>query len=109
MEELPAYRDLGCVPVEAEHGWTSLTLDYAYDDWCAAQIAKALGKADDYDYFAKRAQNYRNLWDASTGYFRPRHGDGTWVQDFLPSQTKSYLEGTACVGDEDQGQMGSIL
>ncbi len=95
MEELPPYRDLGYVPVEAEHGWTSLTLEYAYDDWCAAQMAKALGKMDDYQYFAKRAQNYRNAWDASVGYFRPKHRDGTWMKDFSPSQTRGFLEGTA--------------
>jgi predicted alpha-1,2-mannosidase len=53
MEKLESYRDLGYVPVE--EGWTSLTLDYAYDDWCAAQLAKALGKTDDYEYFSKRA------------------------------------------------------
>ncbi|MGH9344349.1 MAG: GH92 family glycosyl hydrolase [Terriglobia bacterium] len=97
MSELIPYRDLGYVPVEAEHGWTSLTLEYAYDDWCTAQMAKALGKMDDYQYFAKRAQNYRNIWDPSVGYFRPRHRDGTWVEDFLPSAPdhKNFIEGTA--------------
>jgi len=95
MEQLPSYRDLGYVPAEAEHGWTSLTLEYAYDDWCTAQMAKALGKMDDYQYFSKRAQNYRNIWDASVGYFRPKHRDGTWAEDFSPWQTKSFLEGTA--------------
>ena len=109
MEQLEPYRDLGFVPVEefksepvkigaktgGQGGWTNLTLDYAYDDWCTAQMAKALGKMDDYEYFSKRAQNYRNIWDASSGYVRPRNRDGTWVQDFLPSQTKGFLEGTA--------------
>ena len=94
MEELESYRDLGYVPVEAEYGWTSLTLDYAYDDWCAAQMAKALGKMDDYRYFSSRAQNYRNVWDASVGYFRPRHRDGKWVEGFSPSQTEGFVEGT---------------
>jgi len=93
MERLPPYRDLGYVPVE--DGWISLTLEYAYDDWCAAQMAKSLGKMDDYQYFSKRAQNYRNVWDHSVGYFRPRHRDGTWAEDFSPSQTKGFLEGTA--------------
>ena len=95
MEQLPSYRDLGYVPVEEVNAWTSLTLEYAYDDWCAAQMAKALGKMEDYQYFSKRAQNYRNIWDASVGYFRARHRDGTWVEDFSPSQTKGLLEGTA--------------
>jgi predicted alpha-1,2-mannosidase len=95
MEQLPPYRDLGYVPVEEVNAWTSLTLEYAYDDWCAAQMAKALGKMDDYRYFSKRAENYRNIWDASVGYFRAKHRDGTWVEDFSPSQTKGFLEGTA--------------
>jgi predicted alpha-1,2-mannosidase len=95
MEQLAPYRDLGYVPVDVARGWTSLTLDYAYDDWCTAQMARALGKLNDYQYFAKRAQNYRNVWDTSVGYFRPRHRDGTWAEDFSPSQTKSFLEGTA--------------
>jgi predicted alpha-1,2-mannosidase len=95
MEELPPYRDLGYVPVEAEHGWTTLTLEYAYDDWCAAQMAKTLGKMDDYREFSKLAQNYRNIWDASVGYFRARHRDGNWVEEFSPSDKKGYLEGTA--------------
>lgn len=93
MEQLPPYRDLGFVPVE--DGQVSLTLEYAYDDWCAAQMAKALGKMDDYQYFAKRAQNYRNVWDPSVSYFRRRHRDGKWVEDFSPSDRKGFLEGTA--------------
>lgn len=93
MERLESYRDLGFVPVE--DAWANLTLDYAYDDWCAAQMAKALGKMDDYQYFSNRAKNYRNVWDRSVGYVRPRHRDGTWTEDFSPSQTKGFLEGTA--------------
>jgi predicted alpha-1,2-mannosidase len=93
MEKLEPYRDLGYVPVEDGH--TSLTLDYAYDDWCTAQMAKALGKMDDYRYFSKRAQNFRNVWDPSTGYFRPKHRDGTWVTDFSPFDHKDFTEGTA--------------
>ncbi len=95
MEQLPSYRALGYVPVEEASAWTSLTLEYAYDDWCAAQMAKALGKTDDYQYFSKRAQNYHNIWDASVSYFRPRHRDGKWAENFWPSDRKGFLEGTA--------------
>jgi len=93
LEKLEPYRDLGYVPVE--DGWTSLTLDYAYDDWCAAQMAKALGKTDDYEYFSKRAQNYRNIYDPSVGYVRPRHRDGKWLEGFSPFDRKNYTEGTS--------------
>ena len=93
MDELVPYRDLGYVPLE--DGWSSMTLEYAYDDWCAAQLAKALGKMDDYQYFSKRAQNYRNLWDPSVGYFRPKHRDGQWLENFSPFDQKNFTEGTA--------------
>ena len=46
--------------------------DDEYDDWCAAQFAKALGKADDYHYFMKRAQNYKNVFDPKIGYVLKR-------------------------------------
>jgi predicted alpha-1,2-mannosidase len=93
FEKLEPYRDLGYVPLE--DGATNLTLDYAYDDWCAAQLAKALGKMDDYEYFSKRARNYRNIYDLSVGYFRPRHRDGKWLEDSSPFDQKDYIEGTA--------------
>jgi predicted alpha-1,2-mannosidase len=95
MEDLPDYRDLGYVPVEATNLWTSLTLEYAYDDWCTAQLARALGKMDDYRRFSMRATNFHNIWDPSTGYFRPKRRAGTWVEDFSPLQTRGFLEGTA--------------
>ncbi len=92
-EKIEVYDKLGYMPVE--DGQVSLTLEYAYDDWCAAQFAKALGKMDDYKYFMKRAGNYRNVWDPSVGYFRPRHRDGKWLEDFSPFDAKNYTEGTA--------------
>jgi predicted alpha-1,2-mannosidase len=58
-------------------------------------MAKALGKMDDYQYFSKRAQNYRNVWDPSVGYFRPKHRDGKWLEDFSPFDHKDFTEGTA--------------
>ena len=58
-------------------------------------MAKALGKMDDYQYFSKRSQNYRNVWDPSIGYFRPKQRDGKWVEDFSPFDHKDFTEGTA--------------
>ena len=57
----------------------SATLEYAYDDWCLAQMAKALGKEDDYRLFLRRAENYRNLFDRQSGFMRPRRRDGSWL------------------------------
>ena len=56
----------------------SRTLESCYDDWCAAQLAGRLGKAEDYDFFLARSRNYRNLFDPSTGFFRGRDSKGAW-------------------------------
>jgi predicted alpha-1,2-mannosidase len=62
----------------------SVTLENAYDDWCLAQVAKALGKEDDYAYFMKRAHNYANVFNERTGFMTPKSADGRWVEDFNP-------------------------
>ncbi len=72
------------------------TLEYAYQDWCMAQMADALDKKDDYELFMKRAVNYQNLYDRSTGWMRPKNKDGSWLTpfDFLKYDT-GWVEGTA--------------
>jgi len=62
----------------------ALTLGHSYDDWCLAQLAKALGKDNDYKYFIKRAHNYANLFNSETGFFEPRTVDGNWIKNFDP-------------------------
>jgi predicted alpha-1,2-mannosidase len=69
------------------------TLEYAYQDWCLAQFAKGLGKTDDYAAFMKRSSNWRNLFDPSVGWIRPKNPDGTWLEPFTPTCT-----GGACPG-----------
>ena len=82
---LEDYVRLGYVP--ADHGVpesVSRTLEYAYDDFCVATMAQALGKADDYRLFTGRSRNYRNVFDPSTGFMRGRTAAGAWVQPFDP-------------------------
>jgi predicted alpha-1,2-mannosidase len=62
----------------------SRTLECAYDDWCASRFAAALGKADDAAFFAKRAGNWRNVYDATTGFMRGRDTKGNWRTPFDP-------------------------
>ena len=62
----------------------ALTLEHSYDDWCLAQLAKALDKKDDYEYFMKRSKNYRNVFNPSTGFFAPKMANGNWVKPFDP-------------------------
>jgi predicted alpha-1,2-mannosidase len=75
-----SYMELGFVP--NEEGPVSNTMEYAYDDYCAAQFAKALGKKKEYEYFSKRSLNYKNVFDPSVKFIRQRHADGTWVQEW---------------------------
>jgi len=92
--QLGPYMELGYVPVEA--GPVSNTLEYAYDDWCAAQLAKALGKTDDYREFMKRSLYYRNVFDPSVGYMRQKHQDGRWAdREFSPFSGRGFVEGNS--------------
>jgi len=76
-------------------GPTSNTMEYAYDDWCVAQFARALGKTDDYKMFLGRSRYWRNIFDAKLGFIRPRNPDGSWVQPFDPYRTRGFVEGNA--------------
>jgi predicted alpha-1,2-mannosidase len=62
----------------------SVTLEHSFDDWCAAKLAKSLGKEEDYNYFMKRSHNWKNLYHESLGLFAPKDIDGNWVEDFDP-------------------------
>ena len=79
----------------------SRTLEAAYDDWCAAQLAKNLHKQADYEYFNNRSQFYRNLYDPSTRLMRGKLSNGNWVQPFAQLDSGQlaiggdYTEGNA--------------
>jgi predicted alpha-1,2-mannosidase len=62
----------------------AVTLENAYDDWCLAQMAKALHKDPDYEYFMKRAHAYQLLYDSRIGFMAPKSADGNWVEGFNP-------------------------
>lgn len=95
-----AHRELGYVPalrrgetesVPEVHGFerrqaVSVTLEHAYDDWCAAQLAEALGRKEDARELLARADNYRNLFDERIGFMAPRDADGEWVENFDPAR-----------------------
>jgi predicted alpha-1,2-mannosidase len=77
---LDYYLKLGYAPIDKVTEAVPNTLELAYDDWCIAQMAKSLGKNSDYDMFMKRAQNYKNVWDGSVEFMRPRKADGTFLE-----------------------------
>jgi predicted alpha-1,2-mannosidase len=72
------------------------TLEYSYQDWCLSQMAKTLNKNEDVELFAKRAENYKNVWDESSGWMRPRQLDGNWIDPFNPILSHhGFVESTA--------------
>ena len=87
---LDYYKNMGFIPMDKSHDAVSSTLEYAYDDWCIATMAKELGKEKDYKYFMKRAKNYENVFDKETKFMRGRFNSGAWKKDFDPIQP-SYL------------------
>ncbi len=79
------YNTLGYVPYDVGINENAArTLEYAYDDWCIAQVAKKLGKADDAAMLEKASKNYKNLFDPETRLMRGRNADGTFQSPFSP-------------------------
>ncbi|MFD2965554.1 MULTISPECIES: GH92 family glycosyl hydrolase [Olivibacter] len=96
-EGIGAYIDKGYVPADISGTAVSNTLEYAYDDWCIAQLAKKLGRMDVYQDFIKRSSNWKNVYDPSVGFMRPRMTDGTFKSDFdvLKTDGQGFIEGNA--------------
>lgn len=79
------YRQYHYVPVDKEkNGTVSKTLEYSFDDWCIAQIARLLGKNADYEKYMERSRYYRNLYDPSYHLMRGKNSDGSWYEPFHP-------------------------
>ena len=92
---LQAYKKNGFISIDDEHESVSKTLEYAYDDWCIAQMAKILDKKEDYNYFMKRSQNWKNIFDWNTHFMRPKKNGG-WEKPFDPKEVNNnYTEGNA--------------
>ncbi|GAA4467421.1 GH92 family glycosyl hydrolase [Nemorincola caseinilytica] len=95
------YRRYGYVPQDSAWQTVTKTLEYAYDDWCIAQVAKKLGKTADHDLYMKKAAAYKLLFDKETGFIRARNSDGKWTEPFDPYFTSTdgsksfYEEGNA--------------
>lgn len=91
------YKQLGYVPEDKSGASVSKTLEYAYDDWCIAQMAKKLGNNKVYAEYSKRAGNYNNVWDKSSGFMRAKLTDGSFIKQFDPLETSQagYIEGNA--------------
>ena len=92
---LDAYKKNGFISIDDEHESVSKTLEYAYDDWCIAQMAQLLNKQEDYHYFMKRSQNWKNIFDWETGFMRPKKNGG-WDKPFDPREVNNnFTEGNS--------------
>ena len=91
------YNSLGYVPYNVGiNENVARTLEYAYDDWCIAQVARKLGRTEDAELLEKAAQNYRNVFDPETRLMRGRNEDGTFQTPFSPYKWgDAYTEGNA--------------
>jgi predicted alpha-1,2-mannosidase len=87
------------IPSDLENESVSEALEYAYNDWCIAQMAKELGREDDYRIFLERSKRYKRYYDKETGFMRGVNSDGSWKTPFNPRYSRhrmdDYTEGNA--------------
>jgi predicted alpha-1,2-mannosidase len=91
------YKQLGYVPEDKSGSSVSKTLEYAYDDWAISQLALVAGDDPARQVYAARSQNYRNVYDPSLGFMRPKLSDGSWKSPFdvLGTHGQGFIEGNA--------------
>ncbi|GAB4018389.1 GH92 family glycosyl hydrolase [Spirosoma koreense] len=96
-EGIGEYIDKGYIAATSNGTSVSNTLEYAYDDWCIAQLAKKLGRQDVAETFRKRAENWQNVFDKSIGFMRPRLADGSYKKEFDVYSThgQGFIEGNS--------------
>lgn len=85
---LQAYMEKGFLEMDDEHESVSKTMEYSYDDWCIAMVAKSLNEPYDYEYFMQRSEGWKNLFDKKTGFARPRK-NGNWLCPFDPYEVNN--------------------
>ncbi|WP_432711815.1 GH92 family glycosyl hydrolase [Pedobacter sp.] len=96
-EGIGEYMDKGYISAESNGTSVSNTLEYAFDDWCIAQLAKKLGKTEIYNEFIKRSGNWKNVYDEKSNFMRPRLKDGSFKASFdvLSTHGQGFIEGNA--------------
>lgn len=91
------YKKLGYVPFDKNGNGSSITLEYAYDDWTIYRTAQAMGNLSVMDNYRKRAINYQNVFDPELQFVRARKSDGTWKTPFnlLNTHGEGFIEGNS--------------
>lgn len=94
---IESYLKFGYVPEDKSSSSVSKTLEYAYDDWCIAQIARKLGDSKTENEYLKRSENYKNVYNPASGFMHPKLSDGTFKKEFDPMDThgQGFIEGNA--------------
>jgi len=88
------YKQLGFVPENKTSESVSRTLEFAFDDYCVAQMAKALGKENDYSLFINRSKNYKNLYNPASKFMHPRHTNGSFLKNLKDRKNRPFTEGS---------------
>jgi predicted alpha-1,2-mannosidase len=87
---IPTFNKNGYLQLDDESESVSKTLEYAYDNWCIGRVAEIMGKTDEAALFYRRAQAFKNLYDNSTGFMRPRK-NGNWLSPFFASEINNHF------------------
>ncbi|MCD4680036.1 MAG: GH92 family glycosyl hydrolase [Bacteroidales bacterium] len=97
FDALDSYMEMGYVSEDVTSSSVSKTLEFSYDDWCIAQIARYSGDDEVYDNYSKRSRSFENVYDASVGFMKPKLSDGEWKKEFDPLDThgQGFIEGNA--------------
>ncbi len=89
------YREYGFIPANLAGSSVSVTLEYAYDDWCIAQMAREMGDMETYKTYSERAQYYKNMFDPESGFMRPRRNNA-WIEPFDPREVNFHYTEANC-------------
>ena len=99
IRESDFYRQYGYVPddLDPRQRGVTKTVEYAFDDWCIAQVAKKMNKQSDYNEFMKRSGYWKNVFDTATGFVRSKDSKGNWMLPFNPKESIGFQEGNAWI------------
>jgi predicted alpha-1,2-mannosidase len=99
IRESDYYRQYGYVPddLDPRQRGVTKTVEYAFDDWCIARVAKQMNKTADYDEFMKRSGYWENLFDPALGFVRAKNAKGEWMEPFNPRESIGFQEGNAWI------------
>ncbi len=96
VADLGNYTTYGFIPADKEGGSVSKVMEYAYNDWCLAEMARLLGKKQDFLLYQQRAQFYKNQFNQEIGFMAPKNTDRSWVTPFDPTEgTEHFVEGNS--------------